>query len=533
MLPKVRVTKEQRQGKKGQGQVDECFSDLGWEPRPLTPDLGEDFIIDIYDEGVSAGLAFYAQVKSSESLTKFLLKTGDYSYPIEVKDLNHWRDYMPPVVLIIWDTTQRQGYWVAIADAITCLDKVNPVWQNRVKKAKSKEPKVNVLVPSANIVGQNTLKSLREKVATLMLPAIIEGKKLTLTLHFSFPNDSQGSAQQEALKRFLDFGEGVSIDGKFIKGIQMPDWYERKLGKPAINPEGKFVFGPRHSNQTEKFRLTLLSPEGRILQVEVIEVKAVRAGNKRLTFRNEHMPTPFAFQMIMEGGYYSINISIHGTRTTAGEALRAYSFFDNSRRGGRLRLEVLTNSEKWGRMGRFEVAVDEKTFPEVDHNFRAMLQKLHLIECKTGVTFTLTDEGVGKKDWQAIHEVAGIIESGRISAPFQKQTQTLHGAVEADAGLSVIKALLSDWRENKPVSLQGQTQEVEAEILGVNVPLGSQNMRLTGKLEPECAKKLEEMEKAGISPKDLEFVLIDGTSEEEFPEWLSEPSALPPFPEKT
>ncbi len=52
----------------------------------ITPDLGEDILVRIYYKGVSTGLSFYIQLKSVDSVEKHLLKSGDISYPFEVKD---------------------------------------------------------------------------------------------------------------------------------------------------------------------------------------------------------------------------------------------------------------------------------------------------------------------------------------------------------------------------------------------------------------------------------------------------------------
>ena len=244
-MRKKRVTGSQQIGEIGEGQLTLHFKAFGWQPRALKPDLGEDVIVDIYDEGASAGLAFYAQVKSSPKLSSYKLKNGDYSYAIETKDLNdHWRDYFPPVVLVLWDTKKLNGYWVAIEDVLKTLDKEAPEW--------AKLKRVKVCVPKSNTLDEIGLKQLRHRVVAIMLPVISKGKELQGTLRFRFGDDMEGQSQHEAILRHQATGEEVTLNSKYLREIKFSDWYERKMGKPEVPSGTEFKIGRRHSEKIEK-----------------------------------------------------------------------------------------------------------------------------------------------------------------------------------------------------------------------------------------------------------------------------------------
>ncbi|RYX81066.1 DUF4365 domain-containing protein [bacterium] len=526
-----RVTDEQEQGELGELQVHTHFLQvLKWKPRPLSPDLGEDFIVDIYDQGASAGLAFYVQVKSSANLPKFQLKTKDrsFSYPICIKDLNHWKEYIPPVVIVIWDTTQLKGYWVTVADVIRDLDKRNPGWEEKKRLGKGEEPTVNVLIPQANTLTKDTLESLRYKIALPLFPSFSVGKELTLKLDLSFPKDADGQAQHDAFERFVESGERVSIDGRFIKGMQFSDWFERKFGRVSMSPQAVIAMGPRYSDQIEKFRLTLISLEGRTLQREVIEVKAVQFGESQITFSNEHLPTPFVFTLTFrEAEKQSINLSLQGAKLTAGAAIRAYDFFENARNGGTLRVEFMSSEGNSVSTGQIEVPIATSNFPELGSTFREMLAKLHSIESRTAVSFPVSQHGFTQDDYHAIYEVAEILENGRVVSRFTRHEQIMHGPVEANDAF--ITAALDCWRKSEPMLMEAEVGRVDAHILGVRVPLGKLRFRLKGDLEADCAKKLEEIELSGTTPDNVEIVFINGEQEQEFAEWMVGTPMLPPM----
>src|SRR5437762_13978689 len=84
------------------GQVKARLAAHGWPADKLERDLGEDFIVQIYDEGRASGLDFYLQVKSTAAINVVAKKGASYAvYPIKVSDLEHWLVIDRPVVLLV------------------------------------------------------------------------------------------------------------------------------------------------------------------------------------------------------------------------------------------------------------------------------------------------------------------------------------------------------------------------------------------------------------------------------------------------
>ena len=115
-------TEEQQKELISRAQLDECLVRYGWLPNPITRDLGEDIIVQIYDERRWSGLSFYIQLKGTDDISKYALKTRDcVSYDIEVDKILRWDGASLPVIFMVWDIEQRIGVWSLINQVIRTL----------------------------------------------------------------------------------------------------------------------------------------------------------------------------------------------------------------------------------------------------------------------------------------------------------------------------------------------------------------------------------------------------------------------------
>lgn len=60
-MRKRRSSVQLEQEKKSRLQLEERLTDFGWRLASPFPDLGEDFIVEIYHEGINTGVTFYIQ----------------------------------------------------------------------------------------------------------------------------------------------------------------------------------------------------------------------------------------------------------------------------------------------------------------------------------------------------------------------------------------------------------------------------------------------------------------------------------------
>ncbi len=524
-FPQRRITKQQEQGESGQRETEKCFAAVGWQPRPLTPDLGEDFIVDIYDDGISAGLAFYVQVKSIANASSITRRNEELSYSLEIKDLEHWEDYRPTVVLLIWDIANACGYWELIENIISKLNANKPTW--RTQKS------IAVRVPFRNTTDKESFKRLRRLIALKELPTFGAGKELTTTVTFSFPDTDQGKYENKAIQQLEEYGDGAEITTDFITKIEAPDWYQRKFGKIEIASGGTIKFGTCSSDKITKFRLKLLSPQQRVEQILQIETKPIKIGSKRITFSNAHNPLPFNCQLVFElGGNVKISFSLNQTKLNAHEAFKAFDFFNRVRPKGTLYIEPVINTndaDNWDPWKAVRISIPNATYFEMGAAFRKLLERMKFIEEKTSIEFDLTSanlENMDGEEWKEVHRLAQITEMGRLKYNFKHLEWDLSQPKTPDAGRRLIELAWKRHRENTPIVFHTDTGQVTIHTWNSDIPVGPQKTYIQGLFDEESLKYLVKTIESGESPQELSISLVNGLCLEEYTDWIKDDSQL-------
>lgn len=282
-----RLTHEQQQEYVSLDQCSARFSTYGWIRNELKRDHGEDISIQIYEKGNATGLSFYLQVKSTTSVENLRLKHKPTvaSYTLEVGDLEHWNKFGSAVVLVIWDVNRQEGIWHLVSDLIQDLQRRTPKWR--------RQREVAIHIPVDNRTNDNGLARLRGAIAGHYLPIYckMNNNEVTISTELMFPNTEQGAQTLREFETFLDTGKPVTIDGKFVKNVQMSDWWERIFGRDekvtsiSMGPATSHVSLPcRLELDTHRFPLPVTIP--------YLDLKLVRGGRKEVLVSNEHQKIP-------------------------------------------------------------------------------------------------------------------------------------------------------------------------------------------------------------------------------------------------
>lgn len=110
-------------------QFEELIHSLEWEIDSHSKDYGEDYWIRIFSEGIFTGDVFFVQLKGTDNIQQYCLKgRKTLSYPIQVSKLQQWQRSVLPVILVLWDTTNRLGYWLHIQSFTIQMTEQNPKW---------------------------------------------------------------------------------------------------------------------------------------------------------------------------------------------------------------------------------------------------------------------------------------------------------------------------------------------------------------------------------------------------------------------
>jgi hypothetical protein len=407
-LTNPRFTLNQGQEDRSHGQFQDRMGELRWNLSRLK-DLGEDCLVQIYDGGTSTGLAFYVQLKSSQDAQSHKPKKGSgfLRYRLEVKDLLHWENSSPLVVLFLWDVGVRQGFWQTIPAIIQELETSNRGWR--------KKTKVTVSVPLANRTDDDGFLKLRRTVADHVLTPI--SRTGNTELAFFFPDTEEGLGQMRALEHALDTGEQVSIRRDFISDFRPPEWYCRLYGERDWVPE-IIEISPIPSKTSLLLRLEIDSREGPVV-IPYLELHAVKQGRKQVTLTNEGQPSLLHVTMVVDREKLSVSLNFKQVRpgSSVYEARDIVAFLLGALNSDRVRLLDL-------RTGKL---IFEHAMAQVSPNcaleevrlHHELLEKLCFIQqhvARYG-TFSLKN-GITREDARAADRLFRICRDGKVDEKF-------------------------------------------------------------------------------------------------------------------
>lgn len=290
--PPRRRTSQQRQEQLSRAQFRAVLAD--WVCQDPTEDLGEDFLVSIYDDGVSTGLSFHVQLKSVADLsTKAPTSASNIHYSLDVKDLLHWEDASPPVVLIVWDVEKSDGYWrdiPSILDELDTLDRKKgtkaPSVEQRASGWRSQKTKT-VSIPIECTLDESGRQALRRRLAHLALPVLARGKTLSVTPRFVFPNTEPGRAARQALFRAIEEGESITINRPNIAAFRASRWFERAFGSEV--PDSITI---RPSASTAQMAISLEAVVNEEYERTSVILRRTKAGTKLAIFETVDPQAP-------------------------------------------------------------------------------------------------------------------------------------------------------------------------------------------------------------------------------------------------
>ena len=498
MSGKMRMSPQQQQENISRKQLGEFLETHGFVTGDITPDLGEDILVRIYDKGISTGLSFYVQLKSAEDIEKYLLKTGEISYPFEVKDLEHWAVQALTVFLIIWDVKQKQGWWMWINDAVQFLQENNSDWNQKET--------VNVHVPSKNKLNKGGLLNIRHLLANLYYPIVSKDKEVTINAKFTFPQTPEGKTKFEELQRHFAAGDKVELDGKYIEVFDFPDWWKRLYGD--IVPTGMHLtMTPNRSNAPRPTQFEFISGT-ESARIPYVELWTVKQGEEEITLTNDQQKIPVKFTIVLNKVTRQNNIGINANFSNL-DSLAALQILKMQKilsTGGSIRLTLLDTNEV------ITMPVPTDTFPVPDQSIVDFVEKIFRIQNAMGIKITFPEDGsFTKKDFEAVDELVSVIEKGS----YQQSGMVF----TVDLRKPGIAKLLDGISDGSPIYFQLATDESYVEIFSQRIELGPMLQKISGYWRMPLEEVRTWFEKASDEDS-LVVRLVEVELYEEFEKWV-------------
>ncbi len=449
---KGRLSPEMRQEQDSLNQIRYWLK--GWNPGSYERDLGEDLVVQIYDEdGSSTGLSFQIQAKSTTNLGQHEAGVRTtVPQRLDVKDLTHWEDTSPPVVVILWDVGLQRGVWQDVPAIISTLDKAGTEWRSKGT--------VTVQLPLANTTDCGGRSAIRHRVAELALP-LFKDRPLQVDCAFSFPKTEEGMATFTQLHRAIDEGEEVTISREHIVSLKHSSWWERLFG--SATQVQSLKIGPGTSTATLEVLLTAVGPD-RTEEIPIL-LKGRRAGMKKTVLDNHDdnaaVRMSLTYETTGQGARIHTTFSFRLLGKNLAESQRLVRFFEALHGGARM---VLCMSD------------GSPVAPTQDLSLRGLppreelaavadvLQKLSFVQAslRSFVEFDLSG-GINPEHRKAIDKLHSYFSTG--SWEERPSTITL--------GLKRPAQPLKLRRRNKPNIITMESPSVTFDIFGVTIPLGT------------------------------------------------------------
>ena len=299
MRTRKRVSSQQQQELISRPQVKEFLTSKGYIVSDIEPDLGEDFLVRIFDNGKDSGLAFYIQLKSTSNVKSKLLKSGNISFPFEVKDIEHWRYKAIPVLLLIWDVNEKQGWYAWVDDVLKQLGN-NENWEQ--------QEKVNVHFQKSNQLDDDQLLLIRYKLANIFVSTQLKDSDFIVKSRFSFPNSDDGISCLSELQNFFAKGKPCEIKGEFISEFSLPEIFYDYYGD-SIKKIKQLSLTTKRSDNYTPFKLEFISTNY-LEEFPLIKLWTIRQGYEEIELSNDLQEIPIKFMIILNDTNHSFTISI-------------------------------------------------------------------------------------------------------------------------------------------------------------------------------------------------------------------------------
>lgn len=475
----------------------EWLQEHEWMPNEPKLDLGEDFLVVIYENQRATGLSLFIQHKSTDNIDKFKLKESNVlSYPVAVCDLLHWRKSAVPVYLVVCDAKNKQfRYYLGIYEKLLSdLDSHNPDW--------FKQDTIQIRIPIENIFDESAFAKIRIELADHFCPIYLkQNKGIDFKLALSFPTTPEGVKQRTAFNKFLDGGHPVTLGRDYIKEFRMSEWHERIYG--PVKPDS-LTFTPKPSKRIIQFRFEVVSDDGSTSASQLITFRTVRSGRREIILSNEASEAPILYTLKMtrddEHAYLNMNYKLRHFGNTIFDTRDALRFLIATKRGGMAYLIEECSGKSFGSLA---ITAAPDVLPSLLAELR-LVEQLCFIQQKLRLAkpFCLKHHKLTLRDYRECAEVYHILKTGH-----NAQTASLSFSVNIDD--KVRSSIQEPIKPSSCLELR-QTGKVSSKLFGIKLDLGmcQSDARLTTEQTISFVEQIQHALRLGHETAKVKFEAV-------------------------
>lgn len=494
-----RFSPQQQQERCAIGQIMEAFHE--WNIHQSDHDLGEDLLVQIYDDGRYTGLSFFLQLKSVRDIRAHERKKtpNTITYPeICVKDLLHWIDSVPAVVVLVWDVNQKAGYWEDIPSIVRCLDARQPDWRQRPGK-------ISIKLPKSNRTDEDGRSLLRARLADIALPLLSQGRELELESTFVFDNTSKDRSLLISLQRLIEEGGAIAIPSRNIKAVRFSEWFERAYGRHAVT---EITIAP--SCESQRLRIGFRATGPNATETIYLDMIKKKGGIKSVTFATTDDKQPLSVVLTFSSdrrSYLRTNLTFEPGRISDIHTALMLARFELALQEYPGVTVLLPGGHE---LGPIPIATDSLRSDLASLKSKiSILQKLSFIQSRVARFghFDLTG-GISSSDLSDIEFLLAICSGAPVNTRMNIIAELVEGA-----------AMIEEEPAGRPLKEHEMfrihlDQIDDACCLNLRVPLGSCDIIFSDSLD--FVKSYNQAVKSGSA----EAQLIDAEVTLHFPDWI-------------
>lgn len=502
-----RFSKQNQQGQTGQLQVSARLISFGWPTSVPTPDLGEDLIVHVWNNGRATGVTFHVQVKSVTDLGD-RIKGQFLSYPFDTKDLTHWEEFRFPVVLVVWDVNKSEGKWILVEEAIAQLDKRVAGW-----RAGRRKPTVHI--PVANTLDNSGLEKLRIEIGTRVMPLLMKDRTLHMSFTGRFPDTLEGKAALENMKRAFEEGEAAEISGEYIQDIKFDEWWAGWFHPSGFRPN-KIAIGTASDPTPVYISIEFIGHNGDAIRFENVVFYRRKVGIGQVTLEGEALRGLLAmtvvFQPVQQPPRFQFTWTLRAGGGPVSDAKALVDFADILEQGGHLVLGFgLGQSD-----GRPQPFPSSKT--GITPELKDLIRKLYVVQNRTGHLLTLPASGISVREANLIDALFQILSTGSLLT----ESATIY---EFELPAPEVPEILGQFSPTSPqIELRLEYLNASVQLFGENISLGPMGRSISGELDKPIADYIQLATQLRENDN-LVLVIHDAIIVDLFKNWL--PSAAP------
>lgn len=430
-----------------------------WMPSEPKLDLGEDFLVSIYNKNRSTGLSFFIQHKSTDNIEKFRLKEhAAFSYPVRVADLIHWQKSAIPVYFVVCDAKNKaQRYYLGLYEQFFSeLDANNRTWFD--------QEIINIRIPTQNIFDDSAFSKIKRELAIYFEPIYLEKHSgLAFKVTLAFEGTPDGRKSLDAFNRFIDAGHPVTLGRECIKEFRFADWYERLHGPAQAD---SLTLSPSTTKKSIRIRFEVVPDDGGPPASQSIDFKVLRGGRRETVLSNEASEAPIVFTMkiVRDGKHMQVttNFKMRHKGNTIFNTRDALNFLLTVKKGG---VAYLMHESSGEVLGSHTLISVPSAHPNLSAELRLVEQLIYIQQkLRLDKPFSLKNRRLTLQDYRKCADLYEILKNGQKTI-----TASLSFSIKVDDELMLS---IQNQPEPWPCLEIRQKSKVSCDLFGVRIDLG-------------------------------------------------------------